>query len=166
MRTSRWKVQYLVALAAMATGAYAMVRWMELGTASVVLVGLLLLVPGRLSGFLWRELYRGRRLQQSESLDGAVTEYRAFLAKLERHPWLRRVWWLAWAAYTRDPKAMALNNLGGCLLELGHVGQAEECLRQAVAIDPLYPVPHVNLAELEAKRGNAVAAAANRLLTN
>jgi hypothetical protein len=63
-------------------------------------------------------------LKHSASLDRAVNEYRAFLVRLERHPWLRRVWWLAWATYTRDPKAMTLNNLGGYLLDLGNLREA------------------------------------------
>ena len=157
-RTAQRKIQYIVAITAVAATVYLATRLLNLGKAGGLLVVLLLVVPGRLHGYLCRQLYRGRRLQQSGALDLAVNEYRAFLVKLERHRWLRRVWWLAWAIYTRDPKAMTLNNLGGCLLDLGHLQEAEECLREAVSIDPLYPVPHVNLAELYAKRGDNVAA--------
>jgi tetratricopeptide (TPR) repeat protein len=96
---------------------------------------------------LWRELYRGRRLQQSGELHDAEIEYRAFLEKLDRRPWLRCVWWLAWATYTRDPKAMALNNLGGCLMDLQRLDSAEATLHQAIAIDPLYPMPRVSVAK-------------------
>ena len=157
-RTARWKVQYVVALAAVAVAGYAMTRSLDVG--GVLLVVVLLIVPGRLQGFLWRGLYRGRRLQQSGSLERAASEYRVFLGRLERQPWLRRVWWLAWAAYTRDPKAMALNNLGGCLLGLGDLSEAEASLRGALAIDPLYPMPHVNLAEVYATRGDHAASLA------
>lgn len=159
-RTSQRKIQYIVAIAVVGAIIYLATRLLDLGTSGVLMVVFLLVVPGRLHGFLWRQLYRGRRLQQSGALDPAVKEYRAFLVRLERHRWLRRVWWLAWATYTRDPKAMTLNNLGGCLVDLGNLDEAEGCLREAIVIDPLYPVPHANLAELYAKRGDHVAAVA------
>jgi tetratricopeptide (TPR) repeat protein len=159
-RTSQRHVQYVVALAALAGVIYGVVWALDLGRNGLLVVAGLLFVPGRLHAFLWREMYRGRRLQASGSLDAALTEYGAFLRKLDRRPWLRHVWWLAWATYTRDARAMTLNNMGGCYLDLGHLEQAEACLREAIAIDRFYPVPYFNLGQLEAQRGNAGAAVA------
>ncbi len=60
--------------------------------------------------------------------------------------------------YTRDVEAMALNNLGAARLELGDLDQVEAPLRQALALDPDYPIPYVNLAHLAALRGDVEAA--------
>ena len=117
----------------------------------------LFLIPGRVSGWLWRDLYRSLRLHDVGQFEAAIQASQAFLDRLGQQPHLRRYWWLAWAVYTRDPMAIALNNLGASQLELGQLADAEESLRRALACDPEYPIPHYNLAVLSSLRQDPVA---------
>ncbi len=44
---------------------------------------------------------------------------------------------------------MAKNNLGVCHLELGEFDCAKRFFKEDLVLDPLYPLPHYNLAILE-----------------
>ncbi len=54
---------------------------------------------------------------------------------------------------------MAINNLGAARLGLGQVNEAEQSFTDALAEDPLYPLPHFNLAIVHELRGNRADAA-------
>ena len=60
--------------------------------------------------------------------------------------------------YTRDAKAMALNNLAASQLNLQQWDAAETSLNEAAALDPLYPMPQLNLAVLYTAKGDAAKA--------
>ena len=51
---------------------------------------------------------------------------------------------------------MTINNLGAARLGLGQVNGAEQAFTDALAQDPLYPPPHLNLAIVHELRGNRV----------
>ena len=156
-RTSWRKVQYGVVLGAAAVLGLVLAWRFRHTPAMMFLLAVLFLLPGRLSGWLWRDLYRSLRLHDVGQYEAATQASQAFLDRLGQQPHLRRYWWLAWAVYTRDPKAMALNNLGASQLELGQLADAEESLRRALACDPEYPIPHYNLAVLSSLRQDPVA---------
>ncbi len=156
-RTTRYKVEYgVVLLIGLLLAGFIVWSLGEFSlTAGAVCIGLgaLLLVPGRLSGFLWRDLYRGRRLFNAGEIRASIDASRRFLELLAERPRLRRLWWLAWAVYSRDPKAMALNNVGAAQMHLGRLDEAETTLHEALAVDAEYPLPHFNLAVLHYVRG-------------
>ena len=157
-RTTRYKLQYLVALAvALALAGIAV--WALRGRPLALLgLAVLLVIPGRVSGFLWRDLYRGRRLCDAGRFEASLTASRRFISLLTERPRLRRLWWLTWAIYTRDSKAMAYNNVGAAQLNLGRLTEAESAFREALIADPEYPMPHFNLGVLFTIRGESLAA--------
>jgi tetratricopeptide (TPR) repeat protein len=160
-RTQRRKLIYFASIAiAVACGIW-LVRTSGLTTPRLLLCSLILLVPGRLAGLLWRDLLTCRRKLDAKDFDAAIRFSEAFLERLNRHPWLRHVAWLAPSVYTNSPRAMALTNAGAAHLALGHLDEAEQALRSASEADPLNPVPYHNLALLAKARGDA--AESNRL---
>lgn len=156
-RTSWRKWQYGVVFCAAALLGVALAWRFRNQPAVLFLLAGLFLIPGRVSGFLWRDLYRGRRLHDLGQFEDSIQASRRFLKCLGERSHLRRYWWFAWAVYTRDPKAMALNNLGAAQLELGQLTDAEQSFRQALECDPDNPLPHYNLAVLSSLRQDLVA---------
>jgi tetratricopeptide (TPR) repeat protein len=127
-----------------------------LGTVAV------LLVPGRVQGRYYRDFFRARELVDERRFAESLPFGERFLDRIRARPGLKRLVWLSWPAYSPDIEAMALNNLGAAHLELGDFEAAERRLGEAMALDPLYPVPVFNLAMLAAVGGDT--AAAMRLL--
>lgn len=143
------KTLYFSSLAlALAAGGY-LVTVTKGSLLLVVGIMLLLLLPGRITGYLWRDLIAGRRLVDSGRYSEAITLFESFLADLKRRRWLNWIIWLTPSLYTTSAEAMTLNNLGVCQLELGEFEGAEAHFKQALSIDPKYPMPHYNLAILE-----------------
>ena len=118
-----------------------------------LLAGAVLLIPGRIQGFLWRSFFRGRHAMSRNDLVGAEKHFLLFLEKLRQQPELRYVAFLAWNFYTWNPEAMTRNNLGACRLALGEFDSAEAELRHALDLDPGCPLPYFNLAVLAHIRG-------------
>lgn len=157
-RTTRYKLQYLIALATTLVLAGVAVGLLQERPLALVGLALLALIPGRIGGFLWRDLYRGRRLLDAGQFEASLTFSGRFITLLVERPRLRRLWWMAWAIYTRDSKAMAFNNVGAAQLELGRLEEAEAAFREALTADPEYPIPHFNLAVLSTIREDSLAA--------
>lgn len=111
-----------------------------------------LMVPGRIVGYFWRELITGRKLMDSGRHGDALPLLGSFVQNLDATPWLESLIWIAPSIYTVRTKAMALNNRGVCHLELGDLDSAERDLIEALELDPLYPIPHFNLAVIEMAR--------------
>ncbi len=61
---------------------------------------------------------------------------------------------LSWGLYTRDIEAMMLNNLGAAYIEKAELPNAEKYLKNAIDIDPLYPMPFYGLAIVAHMQGN------------
>ena len=114
----------------------------------------LLLVPGRVQGAVYRDLHRGRSLYGEGKFAEAIPCFERFLARIRRRPALKLLVWLRWTAYTASVEAMALNNLGSAAIGLGDLEAAEEWLRQALRVDPRYPMPYYNLAVVAQARGD------------
>ena len=61
---------------------------------------LCLLIPGRILGFLWRDLMRGLRLLNVKEYAASKRHSELFLATLAKKPWLRHAIWLGGGTYT------------------------------------------------------------------
>jgi tetratricopeptide (TPR) repeat protein len=114
-----------------------------------VLIFLLLFTPGRVTGYLWRDLIAGRRLLDAGHYTQAITLFESFHTNIRRKRWLKWVIWFTPSLYTTSAEALTLNNLGACYLELGDIDKAKELFNNALSIDHRYPIPHYNLAIVE-----------------
>ena len=153
-RVARYRIGYLVLLALLAGGAYLSLRAAGNDRIAVAAAIVLLLIPGRIQGLLLRPLFRGQRELAQGKPGDAVRQFEVFIALLERQTWRSWALWLGWSRYTPSAKAMGYNNLGVAHADLGNASSARQAWERALAIDPLYPVPHANLAALAAAEGN------------
>lgn len=158
-RTTMYKGFYF----GMAGGIAAILIWIVLRfhlTAIGVLVLVIgLLLPGRILGFFWRDLLRGLRLLNEKNFEESKRHSELFLARLKLHPWLKNLIWLGSSTYSRDPEALALNNLGAAEIMLGEVDAARHHLDDAIAVDPLNPLPFFNMGTLYVALGDQQSAA-------
>lgn len=153
-RTSRFKALYAIAIGGALVVALALVTQHRSDTWVLLLVALAFLIPGRVQGFYYRDLFRGRRLLDSGHPAGAIVYFERFLAALRAAPWRRHLLWLSFSVYTPSAEAMTLNNLGAALLDVGRFEESERALQSAIAIDPQYSLPFFNLAVLHSVRGD------------
>lgn len=158
-RTARFKLGYIGALIALGTLAVIAIVALGGGVVPMLVVAAILLMPGRILGVAYRDLFRGRRLLDLRQAEASIPYTRRFLEYIRQHSGRKRLLWLAWSVYTPDSEAMALNNLGAAYLESGDFVAATEALNAAVAIDPEYPIPHYNLAIERAVAKDEAAAA-------
>jgi hypothetical protein len=78
-----------------------------------------------------------------------------FLQDIGGRPWIQHFTWLGAGTYSRDAKALALNNLGAAEIFLGEFAAARAHLERSRKLDDENPLPYFNLAELEL-RGSVV----------
>jgi len=123
----------------------------------VATIVLILLIPGRVQGLLLRDLFRGRRDLDRNDAESALTHFNSFLSTIKAQPWRKPALWLSWSLYTPNLEAMTRNNIGSAQLTLGDLASAEEAWNAALVLDPLYPLPHANLALVAATRDDKVA---------
>lgn len=102
-----------------------------------------------------RQFFVGRRHLKKKRWVDALTAFQAFETELAASPWKRRLSWLAAGVYTRDPVAIARNNVGVIHLENDKLELAAAAFRSALERDADYAVPHLNLAVVAAKRKDA-----------
>jgi tetratricopeptide (TPR) repeat protein len=114
----------------------------------------LVLVSGRIQGFYYRDFFTGRRLLDAGKFAEAIPYIERFLESIRQHPKRELLLWLSWSIYTPSVVAMAINNIGVAQLNLGDVDTAESNFLRALARDPLYPLPHFNMAIVQELRGN------------
>lgn len=157
-RTTRYKLGYLLVLIGLALGAWWLVRTVD-SLVPVIALALVLMIPGRLQGHFYRDLFRGRRLLAEGKLDASLEHSERFLATVRRRPGLKPLLWLGWSVYTPDVEAMTLNNLGAAHLGLGRLDAATQAFEEALRIDPQYPIPFFNLAVIRQVQGNTAEAA-------
>lgn len=157
-RTRRRKILYVGSLLALGIAVYGSLYWLRAPPWAWALSIVLLLVPGRIAGLYYRDFFTGRRLMGARRYADALACFERFLTQVRARPGLKRLIWLHAGIYTRDIEAMALNNIGACHLELNALDRVSEPLQMALAIDPEYPIPHLNFAQLAARRGDQDAA--------
>lgn len=149
-RTRRLKVLWLVVFALLLVAVVVLGYRFdpERPWLGLLLFGVLLLVPGRLQGLFYRSFFQAAKIQRAGQPDEALVLYQEFLDEVRAHRWMKPLLWLAWTVYTTDVAAMTLNNMGACHLVMGELEAAEEATREALKLDPLYPLPYVTLATL------------------
>lgn len=113
-----------------------------------LIFGILYLLPGRIQGIFYRNHFKGRRYLELQKLEESILASETFLEEIKVKPWLKKLIFLSWGIYSLDIEAMTLNNLGAAQLEQGDLEKARKTLLDALTLDPLYPIPHVNLAIL------------------
>lgn len=143
-RVARYKIGYLVILAAILGAIFFLYRMLGIGV--LVVSMLLFLIPGRVQGAYYRDFFKGRHLLAKGEAADALRHFERFLQSLRTEPWRKRLLWLAWSVYTTDAEAMTLNNVGVAHLWRGNYAESEDALREALRVDPLYPLPHLQLA--------------------
>jgi tetratricopeptide (TPR) repeat protein len=159
-RTLRRQILYFGCLAALGVAVVGLLYSFRAPPWTWVLSALLFLIPGRIAGHYFRNLFTGRRLMDTRRYADALPFLEHFLAQIRARPGLKQLIWLHAGIYSRDVEAMTLNNIGTCQLELGNLDRVAEPLQEALAIDPEYPIAYVNLAHLAARRGDLDAARA------
>lgn len=102
-----------------------------------------------------RRFFAGRRYMKKKQWVDALSAFQAFEQELGASSWKRHFSYLASGIYTRDPVAIARNNIGVVHLENGKLDLAEAGFRSALERDNDYAVPHLNLAVIAAKRGDS-----------
>lgn len=157
-RTTRYKLRYAATFAAL-TASVLLALWIVgLSTPAVIIATLLLLIPGRIQGHYYRDLFAGRRAMEAGDVEGSMVYTERFLTTIRKKPGLKSLIWLGGVIYTADPEAMALNNLGAAHLESARLGAAESAFRAALDADPLYPIPLTNLAVIREAGGDRAGA--------
>ena len=153
-RTTQYKLRYagiFAALVAVTALILSLVGW---SVSAIMVASLVLLIPGRVQGHYYRDLFTGRRALEAGDPDASISHSERFLAAVHEKPGLKSLIWLGGVIYTADVEAMALNNLGAAHMESGRLGTAESMFNNALRVDPLYPVPFTNLAVLSEVAGN------------
>lgn len=113
-----------------------------------------MLVPGRIQGFVFRDLFRGRRLLAERDFAHSLAASQRFLDQIRKHPWQKALTWLSWTVNTTDVEAMALNNIASAHLQCGEWEQATALFREAIEMDGQYPLLFFNLAVIAELQGD------------
>jgi len=147
-RTARRKAYYFlgVGLGALVL-AWAIIE-LHFNVAQIVVLVVVLLLPGRVLGFFWRDQLSGLRLLRERKFEASAQHSRRFLETLAQRPWMRHMIWLGSGTYSRDPWSLALNNLGAAEISLGDMDNAKQHLEQSREADPENPLPYLNLGRL------------------
>ena len=158
-RTAKYKLLYCSALILLLAAAVLAAVLLGGGAYAWVVVVVLLLVPGRIQGHYYRELFTARKLLDEGRYAESIPYGERFLAQARSSPWIKRLIWLSWTVYTPDAEAMALNNLGAAHLELGRFDRAASAFEDALVLDPEYAIAYYNLALLRAAQDDECGAA-------
>ena len=148
------KNKFLYAAVIVISLAVAIIAWahFELGPIGWLVLALLLLLPGRVGGYVLRDLFRGRHFVEVSQYEKAIAASKRFLDVVDRQPWRRYLLYCFFSFYTWNARAMALNNIGAAKMELGQLNEAEKHLAEALELDEAYPIPYYNLAIIFAAR--------------
>ncbi len=122
---------------------------------------LLLLIPGRLQQYYWKDYFLGQKLQLKRQHAEALASFERFLASIRERPALRRLIWFSQWYYSSNVEVLALNNMGVSAMWLQEAKKAETWLNAAAELDPESPLPYFNLAVLHYARGDDAEGAKN-----
>jgi hypothetical protein len=147
-RTTRRKIYYFSIIAIGTALLVGVILYFRFNRGQVVLLVLALLIPGRILGFFWRDQLAGLRLLNERRFEESAERSRRFLSLLARRPWIRHLVWLGAGTYSRNPKSLALNNLGAAEIFLGNFERARQYLDESRRLDDENPLPYFNLAQL------------------
>lgn len=147
-RTTALKIGYSLIVVALIVGALIIYDAFGKDFRLLFAATIIFLIASRIPGFFFRELLIGRRLMKAKEYNKAIFWFSAFLDTLATRPWIAYLIWMSPSLYTTSVRAIALNNIGACSLELGALDDAESKFKLALEEDSLYPIPHFNLAIL------------------
>lgn len=119
---------------------------------AVLVIGMVM--PQLVLSFLWRDLLAGLRLLKQGDYAASKLRSERFVTNVRKAPWLKHVSWLVAESYSRDPEALALNNLGAAEIRLDAFEAAQNHLEQAIALDPENPLPYRNIGIVRLLAGN------------
>ncbi len=153
-RTQKNKILYLATLTLGSAIAATVGIYFGFGLAEYFLLAVVLISPGRIGGYVLRDLFKARRLVDNKKYEEAITVLDHFLKTLDQQPWRQYFMYCFFGLYTWNTRAMALNNMGSARMELGHLDKAEKLFREALGLDDEFPLPYHNLAILAAVRGD------------
>jgi tetratricopeptide (TPR) repeat protein len=156
-RTRRLKLAYAT-LSVLVVGGVAALGLTVGAWPALIAFVLLMLLPGRVQGYFYRDFFRGRRLFAQGRFADAIPHFERFLADVRARPWLKRLLWLQLGIYTTDVEVMTLNNLGGAHVQLGELDAGERYLEEALRMDPRYAMAFYNLSMIAALRGDTAGA--------
>ncbi len=148
MRTGLYKAIYLCEAAGAAVLCVGIILHFHFSPIQIALLVICLLIPGRILGFFWRDLLRGLRLLRARQYEESKRHSEIFLERIRRQPWLKKLIWLGSGTYSRDPEALALNNLGAAEIALGEMDAARAHLQESIAVDQQNPLPVFNMGVL------------------
>lgn len=119
----------------------------------LAVIVLVLILPGFLVAYLWRQVAASGKALQAKNYVDAKRHARHFLSCM---PWLR---WLKplmrfYGNTSRDPEAMALNNLGAAALHLREYDMARQHLEAAMRREGSAAMPHFNMGLLTLETGD------------
>lgn len=155
LRLTRYRLGYVAALTVLGTAAFALAARADFHLAAVALIAAVLVVPGRLNGYLWRDFYRGTRLVRLGRHAEAIPYLESFRARLAERPQLKRAIWLAWPSNTPDVEVMTLTNLGAARFSVRDLDGAEADLVRATELDPQSALSWLNLAVVRRARDDS-----------
>jgi len=147
-RTDRRKIHYFSILTFGAISVLGVILYFRLRALTIGLIVIALLIPGRILGYFWRDQLAGLRLLNQRRFEESAQHSLRFLHSLDQRPWIRHLIWLGSGTFSRNPKSMALNNLGAAEMCLGQFEQAKRHLEEARKSDGESPLPYFNLAQL------------------
>lgn len=150
-RTARYKLIYFAIVAGGSLAGLAAVLLSKLTFPYNLIwlaLAVLLLIPGRIQGYFWSELLAGLHHLKHRNYTTSKVHSERFLVQLQERPWLKKLIWLGTSSYSRNVEAMARNNLGAAMMELGEIDGAKEQLNHAIALDAEFPMPYQNMGTL------------------
>ena len=133
----------------------AVMAWLSLHVSARTSVVLTVLLTATLLSVVWSgwDFFRAQRRMREKRWVEAAQGFARYRTALELSAARRAIAWVFSSLYTRDGVALAENGLGTIALENGHFAEARQHLEAAIARDPRYAVPHINLALVLASEG-------------
>jgi tetratricopeptide (TPR) repeat protein len=120
----------------------------DLAMASLAVLTLVGFLSIQIQHHFWRDHFNGRRAFSrrcwKESLDLSCR----FIELATRQVWMPHLVWLGYMVTSRDIVAVTKNNVASAYMAFADYQQAESYLSEALARDPLYPLPHLNRAKI------------------
>lgn len=152
-RTARRKIGYFIFVFSGVLFAFWAFWRFHPSPLTIAVIVVLMLIPGRVLGWFWRDLLRGLRLLKERQYEESARHSQAFLDQLRARPWIRHLTWLGGGTYSRSAESLALNNLGAVEIMLDRLDDARAHLEAAIRCDEENPLPYLNLARWARRAG-------------
>jgi hypothetical protein len=107
-RTTLYKGLYFGIVGVGAVAVLCAIVLFQLSPLSIAAIIVLLLIPGRILGYFWRDLLRGLRLLKEKRYAESKRHSEIFLLQVKQRPWLKKLIWLGSGSYSREPGCLAL----------------------------------------------------------